>query len=312
MATVLFAGVPPSPISYSKRRPLALTQRRLEANRRNAARSTGPRTAKGKARVTRNAIKHGFFADSARWTAQQHRDFAETFVGLCDDFKPQSEREQICVAVIADSFVRMAAMWRYEGIAALKYHQQCDRAMNERIAAAEPSEAARLEAHREKLRRAGVWTPTIPGPREAAAIIRYEGRLNRAIRDATAELDGLKATRTPGISHRNVQKQTHFVQQSRAISGNRDSKSGLNPPPVGQHSEGAAAGVANVALDGCEIAKTNRRETPSSGVLSRCGEAPRTPHSSTFDFAKTNPLSPAFAGNRRERRRAAALARRRR
>jgi hypothetical protein len=57
------------PISV-RRRPLALTQRRLEANRRNAARSTGPRTAEGKARVARNAIKHGFFVAQERWTPQ--------------------------------------------------------------------------------------------------------------------------------------------------------------------------------------------------------------------------------------------------
>src|SRR5437868_3236956 len=35
-----------------------VTERRLLANRRNAARSTGPRTARGKARSSRNALKH--------------------------------------------------------------------------------------------------------------------------------------------------------------------------------------------------------------------------------------------------------------
>jgi len=34
------------------------SQRRIEANRRNAQRSTGPKTAVGKARVARNAVKH--------------------------------------------------------------------------------------------------------------------------------------------------------------------------------------------------------------------------------------------------------------
>ncbi len=33
--------------------------RKIEANRRNARKSTGPKTATGKKRVSRNAIKHG-------------------------------------------------------------------------------------------------------------------------------------------------------------------------------------------------------------------------------------------------------------
>src|ERR1700728_3445452 len=94
----------------SRRPPLALTPRRLEANRRNAARSTGPRTMAGKARVARNAIKHGFFVGPDRWSERQRREFADLFDGLSDDFKPQCEAEEICVATIADSYVRMAAL----------------------------------------------------------------------------------------------------------------------------------------------------------------------------------------------------------
>ena len=35
------------------------SRRKIEANRRNAARSTGPRTTLGKARASRNALRHG-------------------------------------------------------------------------------------------------------------------------------------------------------------------------------------------------------------------------------------------------------------
>ena len=205
---VAFTPAPVSNPSYSRRPPLALTSRRLAANRRNAALSTGPRTPQGKTRVARNAIKHGFFVRPEQWTERQQRDFADTFAGLCEDFKPQSAEEEICIATIADSYVRMAALLRYENIAALRYHQQCERELDERIATSNRSEAARLEARRDQLRRAGLWKPTIPGPREAMAIIRYQGSLDRAIRDAMADLRGFQSLRSVAPSHRKAQKET--------------------------------------------------------------------------------------------------------
>src|SRR4029453_9197111 len=39
--------------------------KRIEANRRNARKSTGPRTAAGKKRVSQNAITHGLFSQTS-------------------------------------------------------------------------------------------------------------------------------------------------------------------------------------------------------------------------------------------------------
>jgi hypothetical protein len=245
----------------------------------------------GKARVARNAIKHGFFVAQKRWSPAQQRDFEETLEGLRDDLEPHGAAEEGCVSIMAESYVRMAAMLRYENIAALREHRRCEREMNERIAAADPAEAARLTAMRLELRAAGLWRPTLPAPREAMAIMRYEGRLHRAIRRAASELEVRRKLRVGSAS----------------------------------------------TLPKSE--KTNRRETSSSGVLSRCGEGPRTapssleknaktnplramvpsasrttsnPTISRTESAKTNPLSSMFMGNRHQRRRAEALAKRRR
>src|SRR5215469_17687724 len=43
----------------SLRKPPTMTEARLEANRRNARKSTGPRTAAGKARSRMNGLRHG-------------------------------------------------------------------------------------------------------------------------------------------------------------------------------------------------------------------------------------------------------------
>ncbi len=290
--------------STSRRRPIALTQRRLEANRRNAARSTGPRTPDGKARVASNAIKHGFFTALERWTPAQQRDFAETLDGLRDDFKPQGALEESCVATIAESYVRMAAMLRYENIAALKHHQQRDRELDQGIASANAVDAVRLQARRNRLRRAGLWRPTIPGPREARAIIRYEGCLNRAIRRAASELQGLKNMRIGGTSPRSkMQKQTHY-------SASPNSGPEALRRAFAQRFDVPAS--PNSGPEALRRAFAQRFDVPASpNNHPEAAEAPRSTPTSEVKNAKTNPLTSMFPGNRHERRRARALAKRR-
>lgn len=40
----------------------SISPRKVQANRRNSRKSTGPKTSAGKKRVSRNATKHGFFS----------------------------------------------------------------------------------------------------------------------------------------------------------------------------------------------------------------------------------------------------------
>jgi len=283
---------PTSPTAIVWRRPIALSSRRIEANRRNASRSTGPRTPKGKARVARNAIKHGFFASTERWTVGQHRDFEDLMAGLREDFRPRNPHEDGCVATIAASYVRMAALWRYENIAARKHHEDCARDLDARIAAAEPAEAAALEAQREELRRAGLWVPTIPGPREVAAIGRYQGKLDRAIHAARSDLQGLKAMRAASASHSKMQKQTHFIEKNQAFS--------------------RIQGYGRARHSGDVVRQTRRPEALPNGVSNPGGEASANSTFRENEIEKTNPLSSMFTGNRHERRRAKALAKRQR
>ena len=47
------------------------SEKQFEANRRNASRSTGPRTLEGKCRSRRNALRHGLVADRRDDEAQR-------------------------------------------------------------------------------------------------------------------------------------------------------------------------------------------------------------------------------------------------
>ena len=51
------------------------TKAQIHANRKNAMKSTGPRTAEGKTAASRNAIKHGFFARDAVVRDEDQADF---------------------------------------------------------------------------------------------------------------------------------------------------------------------------------------------------------------------------------------------
>jgi hypothetical protein len=313
-----------TPLSYSRHRPLALTQRRLEANRRNAASSTGPRTADGKARVARNAIKHGFFVAQERWTPGQQRDFEATLEGLREDFRPEGMLEETCVRTIAESYVRMAAALRYENIAALKEHRRRNRELDEHIARAKPIEAAQLKAEREDLRRAGLWKPTIPAEREANAIIRYLGRIDRTIGEAMSQLKALKNLKIDEVSWSgNPQKRCE-------TTSSRVPRLGEGPPP-------APTGLTKVQKQTHYSAAPNsgpeaRRRTyaqrfeastldtkaqKQTHFVATAGDGSEIPersgmlHPAQHENAKTNPLSSMFPGNRHQRRRAKALERRR-
>lgn len=51
-------------VTWPPGKPRQISQRKLEANRRNAQRSPGPRTVEGKARSRRNAWRHGLRSEA--------------------------------------------------------------------------------------------------------------------------------------------------------------------------------------------------------------------------------------------------------
>lgn len=60
----------------------------IEANRRNALRSTGPRTETGRAVASRNALKHGLTADHVVLFDEHQEEFERFYAELLVAFKP--------------------------------------------------------------------------------------------------------------------------------------------------------------------------------------------------------------------------------
>ncbi|MGA3024822.1 MAG: hypothetical protein ABSF98_08650, partial [Bryobacteraceae bacterium] len=77
------------------------TQSQIQANRRNALNSTGPRTPEGKARSSANSLKHGLSARFRVLTSESQDDFDDLLAELTRTFAPTNVYEHILVMEIA-------------------------------------------------------------------------------------------------------------------------------------------------------------------------------------------------------------------
>src|SRR4051812_35566827 len=72
----------------AKEHAMATSERKLAANRANARRSTGPRTAAGKRKVSRNAIVHGLTARSCLLHGDDVDQYSRFARRIVDDLHP--------------------------------------------------------------------------------------------------------------------------------------------------------------------------------------------------------------------------------
>jgi hypothetical protein len=76
----------------------------IEANRRNAQKSTGPRTAEGKTTVSQNALRHGFCSGFARMADESDEDAQQLLAALIEENQPVGVNEEILVYKMAEHF----------------------------------------------------------------------------------------------------------------------------------------------------------------------------------------------------------------
>jgi hypothetical protein len=90
------------------------TANQIAANRTNAQRSTGPKTATGKAVAARNARKHGLFAKEVLAMGESAARFAELSQRVREALAPEGELEDALCARIVGCLWRLRRIVRLE------------------------------------------------------------------------------------------------------------------------------------------------------------------------------------------------------
>jgi hypothetical protein len=90
------------------------SQAKIDANRKNAARSTGPKTAAGKAASSKNALRHALLARIGSLPETDQAEYRTILEGLEDDRVPQGAMEHEMVAQIAECIWRNRRLLQIE------------------------------------------------------------------------------------------------------------------------------------------------------------------------------------------------------
>jgi hypothetical protein len=80
--------------------------KQIAANRANALKSTGPRTAKGKERSRQNAMRHGLTAETVITAFERAADYQALETALFTDYQPASATEHQLISRLA------SVLWR--------------------------------------------------------------------------------------------------------------------------------------------------------------------------------------------------------
>jgi hypothetical protein len=180
--------------------------RKVESNRRNSQKSTGPKTAAGKKRVSRNAVRHGFFS---KFLLIQHRDGKESqdeYDGFYDDvckyYQPVGWLEEVWAEKIAVWSWRLRRLIRCEAgqvdraLAGHSYELQQSKADD----LADPDSASSRDPEMDAL----TDHLFLPEKEELDKLLRYEAMINRQLNHAMGELERVQTRRKGEATPTNI------------------------------------------------------------------------------------------------------------
>ena len=92
------------------------SEKQIMANRRNSLRSTGPKTARGKSKASRNALKHGIFSKWVLLSSESAREFNQLRKEVMKELAPEGALEALFADMIFSLFWRLHRVirWRTE------------------------------------------------------------------------------------------------------------------------------------------------------------------------------------------------------
>ena len=162
---------------------------KLEANRRNALKSTGPQSANGKRNVRLNALKHGLLAKETVITTGEFQEDRRAFDDAREDFvqhyQPSGPVEEMLVDRIVNCYWRLSRAARAErGQIAI---QTTDTIAWERKYPKRPS----TEENNQLL----VAVLSIPEQRAQSNLLAYENSIERQLYRALNQLERIQRQR---------------------------------------------------------------------------------------------------------------------
>ena len=99
---------------------MIVSDARIAANRANAQKSTGPKTAEGKERSRCNAVKHGLTGEGVALCSEDAAEIERRFLGLQAEFRPRTEGGRTLVKRVAMLSVRLERSAVHEAAAISK------------------------------------------------------------------------------------------------------------------------------------------------------------------------------------------------
>jgi hypothetical protein len=206
------------------------TKKQIAANRRNAKKSTGPKTVEGKARSAENRMTHGLCSRQVLLKEEDPELFRQVWLGVLEELRPQGELETYLACRVAANIWRMNRVARIE---AQLFNDAPIRALGEEIGIGRVFRAE--SAH---------------GGNPFDKLCRYETAIDRGIHRALKELRALQAAR--GAQEERIGEEVGEALYGRAMEEARLQRGAPSAPAKGgfPNEPNAASGQAGQAATG--------------------------------------------------------------
>jgi hypothetical protein len=238
------------------------SQLKIEANRRNAQLSTGPKTPEGKAKVATNSCTHGLCSRNAILPEEDPADFYALLDGLIEEFQPATAREESHVRELASAEWRLRRIVRLETGIFITTMEKMRERENSPNTARQPARTPEERRYDENTRLLGLSYRLHCSGEAFTKLTRYENSIRRAYYKALKELHA------PSPPHK-----TELTKQTQTPEPSLPEPSPQLPDTVNQQPEAGASP---------EAAPPRSTPNPPRQIRNSCNSDPHSFTSSGF------------------------------